>query len=129
MIQDLERGVKSKLQKLFEAATRTHVGQAVTYYPVTMRQQRPCVVCGVNLPLGIQNCPSCGAVQVITRPSPPSRRNGSETQTLDQRVFDYIVAHAGTISLSQAAQDLSMSPDALRLTIERLKAAGLLSQA
>jgi DNA-binding IclR family transcriptional regulator len=46
----------------------------------------------------------------------------------DEQVLDYIAAHNGTISLSQAAQDLSMSHDALRLTIERLKAAGLLQQ-
>jgi DNA-binding MarR family transcriptional regulator len=47
----------------------------------------------------------------------------------DQQVLDYIATHEGTISLSQAAQDLSMSPGALGLTIERLKAAGFLKPA
>jgi DNA-binding MarR family transcriptional regulator len=47
----------------------------------------------------------------------------------DQQVLDYIATHDGTISLSQAAQDLSMSPGALGLTIERLKAAGFLKPA
>jgi DNA-binding MarR family transcriptional regulator len=44
----------------------------------------------------------------------------------DQQVLDYIASHDGTISLSQAAQDLSMSLQALGVTIERLKSAGFL---
>jgi len=47
----------------------------------------------------------------------------------DHQVLDYIASHNGTISLSQAAQDLAISPEVLGVTIERLKAAGFLKSA
>jgi DNA-binding MarR family transcriptional regulator len=47
---------------------------------------------------------------------------------VEKRVLDYIIAHDGTISLSQAAQDLAVTPTVLQLTIDRLKKVGLLNQ-
>jgi DNA-binding IclR family transcriptional regulator len=43
-------------------------------------------------------------------------------------VLDYIVAHDGTISLSQASKELALPFGALQQTIERLKAEGFLNQ-
>jgi hypothetical protein len=54
--------------------------------------------------------------------------NAAEPSGMDKRVFDYIVTHNGTISLSQASRDLSLSHDNLQSSIERLKSSGALSQ-
>jgi len=46
---------------------------------------------------------------------------------LDERVYDYIVEHEGTIALSQAAKDLGIAVDELNAAIERLKVQGRLA--
>lgn len=130
MIQELERNLKITVHSLFSEITRRlHPQQLITYYPLTMPQQRPCIECRISLPFGIQYCPKCGAAQFSTPINNAAQRRIAEPKGQERRVFDYIVAHDGTISLSKAAQDLSLSLDALQLTIERLKASGLLNQA
>jgi DNA-binding Lrp family transcriptional regulator len=52
-----------------------------------------------------------------------------ENTSADWKVYDYILAHEGTISMSQASNELSISQETLSATIERLKASGLLKQA
>jgi predicted ArsR family transcriptional regulator len=52
-----------------------------------------------------------------------------QPQGAERNVLDYIIAHHGTISISQASQELTISPDDLHSAIERLKAAGFLNQA
>jgi len=47
--------------------------------------------------------------------------------TVDDRVYNYIVEHEGTISLSQAAKDLGISPNELNAAIDRLKSQGRLA--
>lgn len=47
---------------------------------------------------------------------------------LDKRVYDYVLNHGGTISISQGAQELAISSGALTAAIERLKATGVLNQ-
>jgi hypothetical protein len=108
MLQDLERTLRFRIFRVVESLDRTRPQQTVTYQPTGMQQQF-CFSCGLNIPVGSRYCTHCGA-----------------TQSIDQTVLDYIISRNGTISLSQASQDLAMSPDALRFTIERLKAAGLL---
>ncbi len=49
-----------------------------------------------------------------------------EMMPLHERVYDYIIKHEGTISLSQAARDLGVSLDELKAAIERLKEEGKL---
>jgi len=46
---------------------------------------------------------------------------------LDERVYNYIVEHEGTIALSQAAKDLGITVDELNAAIERLKSQGRLA--
>ena len=46
---------------------------------------------------------------------------------LDERVYDYIVEHEGTIALSQAAKDLGITVDELNAAIDRLKSQGRLA--
>jgi len=46
---------------------------------------------------------------------------------LDERVYNYIVAHEGTIALSQAAKDLGITLDELNAAIDRLKSQGRLA--
>jgi len=50
-----------------------------------------------------------------------------QAPTLDDKVYDYVVEHEGTIALSQAAKDLGISLSELNATIERLKSQGRLS--
>lgn len=128
-VRDLERSLKTKVQNFLEGTRGTPSQPLVTYYPVTLRQLRPCIACGVNIPLGTRICPTCGTAQVAPQTIAPVPGTTSVTPSAEQRVLDYIANHNGTISISQAAQDLSMSPNALRSTIERLKTAGFLSQA
>lgn len=125
-IQDLERTLKFKVHNFLAGFRRPPPQQVVTYYPVTTR---PCVACGILLPIAAYTCPACGASQFVSPQTPSPRMPSPAPPTRDQRVLDYIVAHNGTISISQAARDLSMSPQALRSTVERLKSAGFLTQA
>jgi len=46
---------------------------------------------------------------------------------LDERVYNYIVEHEGTIALSQAAKDLGVTLEELSAAIERLKSQGRLA--
>jgi hypothetical protein len=125
-VQDIERTLRGKFQSVLASIMGPRYPQTITYSPVWLRQEHPCVTCGLNLPAGTQRCPRCGAAQIVIPSTPVTRQ---EPSTPDQRVLDYIVVHDGTISLSQAARDLSVSLGELRSTIERLKSAGFLSQA
>ena len=122
-VHDVERNLKSKDQGLFEGFRRPR--QVYVYYPIAVR---PCTACGVNIPLAISRCPSCGATQQATQAARATGNSPIEPQGVDRKVFDYIVAHNATISMSQATLDLSLSQDVLQSSIERLKSSGLLSQ-
>lgn len=126
-VQNFERALRFKFNNLLEGERRVRFERLVAQYPFAARQQF-CGSCGLRIPQGLRNCPYCGTVQTVAQTNPPPATDTDASQTGDLKVFDYIAAHNGTISLSQGAQDLSISPDALRLTIERLKAAGLLQQ-
>jgi hypothetical protein len=128
-LQDLERNVKLGIQNVLDNVKRPNPQQFVTYFPASIQRQRPCAICGAILLVGSPICPSCGASQAPIPSRIPSPIASGNPESRDQQVYEYIVAHSGTISISRAAQDLSISADALRLTIERLKSAGLLSQA
>jgi len=59
-------------------------------------------------------------------PAPKITPMGEMMPPLHERVYDYIIKHEGTISLSQAARDLGVSLDELKAAIERLKEEGRL---
>ena len=124
-VSDLERSLSNKVLNLFEAGRRTAVQHFITYQPTPT--QGVCAVCGQVFPLGTTVCPRCGARFVAPQPNPPNRPP-SGPEMGDQKVLDYIVAHDGTISLSQASKELALPLGALQQTIERLKAAGFLNQ-
>jgi len=54
-------------------------------------------------------------------PAPKITPMGEMMPPVHERVYDYIIKHEGTISLSQAAKDLGISLDELKTAIERLK--------
>ena len=122
-VHALENDLRIKAQHLLEKVSRPR--QVFVYYPVAVH---PCASCGVNIALGSIRCPHCGTPQEIPQGEPSSQGRFAQTQGIEKNVLDYVIAHDGTISLSQAAQDLALSPDVLQSTIERLKAAGFLSQ-
>jgi len=68
------------------------------------------------------------AVKEIKEVPPPKvipiEKTASE---LDEKVYNYIVEHEGTIALSQAAKDLGISLSDLSAAIERLKGQGRLT--
>ena len=124
-VQDLEKTLGAKFRDVLDTIKGPRYPQLITYSPVRVQQEHRCTTCGLYLPAKTQTCPRCGAAQVVISTN-PSRE---EQKTPDQRVLDYIVAHDGTISMSQAARELSVSPGELRSSIERLKALGYLNQA
>ena len=121
----LSRDLKIKAQSVLERIKRPLSRQVFVYYPVAVR---PCVACGVNIAFGTMRCPTCGAPQEIPQRDVVPQGSSAHPGGIERNVLDYIIAHNGTISLSQAAQDLTVSPDVLQSVIERLKAAGFLNQ-
>jgi hypothetical protein len=110
IIASLERSLRRRVQDFLEPR------RPIIYNQPVQRSYQVCIHCGLNIPFGSMNCAACGKPQTI----------GLSDQ--DRRVFDYIKAHDGTISISNAALDLSMPVDQLTASIERLKATGVLRQ-
>lgn len=106
----IERSLRERVRK-FLVPSRN-----VTYHRPMPVQLRTCVFCGFILPQGSTTCPGCGSART------------ESLMELDKRVFDYILIHEGTISISQGAQELSISTEALTAAIERLKTTGVLNQ-
>jgi len=126
-IQELERGLKARVRRLAQELARGHLHRTYLYYPINMGLLGPCPACGINIPSATSICPGCGMPQYAAAATHRVRPQPSTTSG-DERVLRYIVEHSGTISLSQAAYDLSISPEELRSSIERLKANGFLAQ-
>src|SRR5208282_3320544 len=124
-IRNLERNIRFKVENLLDSGRRDQYQRMSFQYQYAARQQ-VCNSCGLRIPNGVQACPYCRTPQRITQPAPETITNAIPPQTGDQQILDYIAAHNGTISISQAASELSISPESLRLTIERLKSAGFL---
>lgn len=127
-IRNFEREVRSKVDTWMERSRARRYERMIVQYPYTSRQQA-CVSCRLRIPQGAQSCPYCGAPQVIPQPPQEKAPPSTPLDPFDQQVLDYIAARNGTISISQAARDLSMEPGALRLRIERLKSSGLIRTA
>ena len=65
--------------------------------------------------------------RIEPRPQPTVRIIPLEASlSMDDRVFDYIAEHEGVISLSQASDELGISMEELKASIERLKKEGRL---
>jgi len=62
--------------------------------------------------------------RVEEKPRPTVRIIPLETTSIDDKVFHYIFEHEGVISLSQASEELEISIDELKASIERLKKEG-----
>jgi len=118
-IDSLERGLRQSINRFLEP--RQNRGGYSDFQRI-MPATRPCISCGTNLPVGTNLCSKCGTSQSPAQPTP-------ENTPADWKVYDYILAHEGTISMSQATQELGISQETLSTTIERLKASGLLKQA
>jgi len=80
-----------------------------------------CQKCGTMVPSSAEYCQTCGA-QILGRPAPPT-----DTETMDERVYDYIVKRHGEISLSRASKDLRLSADEIKRSTGRLKKKGRLA--
>ena len=121
-IRNVERNVKDKVQGFVEGFRRQR--QVYVYYPVA---SRACSLCGANVPVSVSRCPSCGTIQPVPQPR-QTTPNLAEPSGVDRKVFDYIVSHEGTISLSQASRDLAIPNEVLQTSIDRLKSSGMLNQ-
>jgi hypothetical protein len=62
----------------------------------------------------------------VTITTPMTAELTPSTSEIDDRVFRYIEAHGGEISLSRAASELSLAVAELQASIGRLRSAGLL---
>jgi len=81
-----------------------------------------CQKCGAGVPASAEYCQTCGVTLVRGRVVA-----ATDTETLDERVYDYIVKRSGEISLSRASKDLGLSVDEIRRSTERLKKKGRLA--
>jgi len=124
-LHSLEKKVRDRIQR-FLSELKPRTTPQPSHYPVNVIMQ-PCNNCGFIFPKMAQVCPSCGTQRAIVAQNMPAIST-TETYDLDRRVFDYVSAHGGTISLSQAAQDLVITQVNLLTSIDRLKAGGFLSQ-
>ena len=124
-LRRFEANLRSRVNALVKEATKPFSRQVLVYYPVAVR---PCLECGLGIPYGVMRCPHCGTTQEAPRTTPSSATDLRPREGLDERVYNYIIAHNGTISLSQTSRDLQLPPDALQAAIDRLKTSGLLSQ-
>jgi predicted amidophosphoribosyltransferase len=124
-LRSLEKKVSDGIQRL-RAELKPRTPPQPSYYPINVIMQ-PCTNCGFSFPKMAQLCPFCGTQRAIVSQSIRAIST-TETPDLDRRVFDYISAHGGTISLSQASQDLAITQETLLTSIERLKTGGFLSQ-
>jgi len=57
----------------------------------------------------------------------PKENQRQPSKALIDKVYSYIVEHAGVISLKQAAGDLGITPQELKEVTERLKQQGRLA--
>jgi hypothetical protein len=110
MLLSVEKFLKGRVENFLQ--TQRSIRDAYQYRTMSLQS---CTFCGFTFPSGNQPCPQCG-------------RTPESITPFEQKVLDYISAHDGTISLSQAAQDLSVSSTLLSYAIERLKATGILKQ-
>jgi uncharacterized Zn finger protein (UPF0148 family) len=124
-IRNLEHNFRSKMESLADKTRAKPYDRMIVQYPYAMRQQI-CVSCKLRIPQGAQICPYCGVPQSLPQQRPDTNAAMPPLDPHDQQVLDYIAAHHGTISISQAAKDLLMDTETLRLTLERLKSSGLL---
>lgn len=85
------------------------ISEGITY------DVKNCIYCGNVIPKNAYFCDKCGKRQDI-----------KDFQGLDDKVYNYIVEHRGTISLSKACMDLGITLEELKASIERLKKAGKL---
>ena len=81
-----------------------------------------CQKCGARVTSSAEYCQTCGATLARGRIVATT-----DTGTLDERVYDYIVKRHGEISLSRASRDLGLSVDEIRYSTERLKKRGRLA--
>ncbi|HUK51110.1 MAG TPA: hypothetical protein VLV18_08735 [Terriglobales bacterium] len=132
-VRRLERDLRAKVENFIEHQRIPQQQQRwIVQFPPYGTRQRQCEFCGLRIPDGTQTCPYCGKPRTVILPPPNPQypaTNITQMQPGDHQVLDYIASHNGTISLSQAAQDLAISPEVLGVTIERLKAAGFLKSA
>ncbi|MEM2780263.1 MAG: FG-GAP-like repeat-containing protein [Candidatus Bathyarchaeia archaeon] len=56
----------------------------------------------------------------------PSISKKTKIEEIDEAVFNHITSHGGTISLSQAAEELNLTMEELKESIDRLKKKGLI---
>jgi hypothetical protein len=77
-----------------------------------------CGSCGNSVPKGATFCEKCGASMIpVTTTQVPS---------LEEKVYDYILKHEGTISFSEASTELGVPVDQLKEITDRLKNQGRL---
>ena len=77
-----------------------------------------CGNCGNNVPKGATFCEKCGASMAPVVPT--------QVPPLDEKVYDFILKHEGTISFSEASAELGIPIDQLKEITDRLKKQGRL---
>ncbi len=124
-IREFERSLRLRMESLRQRSHPKQYESMIIQYPYAASQQA-CSSCKLRIPPGTLTCPYCGVPQAVPPPRQESASPAIQVSPIDQRVLDYIAARNGTISISQAARDLSIDAETLRSSLERLKSSGLL---
>lgn len=108
IISSVEKDLKERIHHFIQTQSYPNYGHSNT-------QLQSCMFCGFTYPSGNQACSQCGKTQ-------------TKLTAFEEQVLQYVSSHGGTISLSQAASDLSASVEPVSQAIERLKVMGILTQ-
>jgi hypothetical protein len=106
-----------------------HMRERIAKPQPEMLQRKP--VPQEVVPEVLGQCPNCSypmsETEAFCQKCGAQREPTTTGQSLDDKVYSYIVEHSGVISLKQAAGDLGITPQELKEVTERLKQQGRLA--
>ena len=106
-----------------------HMRERIAKPQPEMLQRKP--VPQEIVPEALGQCPNCSypmsETETFCQKCGAQREPTTTGQSLDDKVYSYIVEHSGVISLKQAAGDLGITPQELKEVTERLKQQGRLA--
>lgn len=89
--------------------------------PTTNVPPISCSSCSEEIPGDAYFCDKCGA-----KTGEMEQGGEREMDPFEQKLYDYIIAHEGTISVKRAAEELGVTVDQVKDAAERLKRSGRL---
>lgn len=83
-----------------------------------------CAKCGAKISFSDKFCPFCGSAKGVRL----SIDDAIALEEIDEKVFDHLVKHGGTISLEQASKELDIPLERVKDSLGKLKRAGRIAK-